>query len=126
MECKIRLCEANRAKIEEFAAKVEGRARERRLTFSDLAFHFELLEKKFGLVPKKYLEGLKVEINVNAQKFPKSYKFDPQATLVWVTRQGGHWLITDISRAKCTTHTFRILEFPDELKKAIIKSMEVF
>lgn len=126
MDCKIRFSEANRAKIDEFITKVEGRARERRLTVSDLTFYIDLLEKKFSMVTKKSLEGLKVEVNVNAQKFPNAYKFEPQATLVWVRRQGGQWVITDISRAKCTTHVFRILEFPEELKKAIIKSMEVF
>lgn len=126
MECKIIFSEANSAKIEQFIAKVEGRARERRLTFSDMAFYIGLLEKKFSKVTKKSLEGVRVEINVNAQKFPKAYKFEPQATLVWVKRQGGHWVITDITRTKCTTHAFKVLLFPDALKKAIIESMETF
>lgn len=77
-------------------------------------------EKKLDL-PKRLLDGIIVSVDVNAQDFPKAYKYTPESTHFKATYKSGSWRVTDIWRGE-TSKSSRgtVVTLTEEAKAAIL------
>ena len=121
------ICEKNREAIENMIAQAEGKATARCLTFKDLTFRIAQLETALGIA-KKDMEGLKYDLDDNAQNFPHAYKYKADSTHAVIERRGGKWRLVDVHRGTCRgeKHTFHCLVMPTEAETAILDARRCF
>ena len=100
----IKLTANNEVKIQAEIKAVEGKARERKITVSDIKKELENLEKKLRIA-KKALEGTIVVIDCNAQAFPNAYHGTPVSTIFRAKFFRGTWQINEIFRGPCSSKT---------------------
>lgn len=100
--------------------EAQKRCTSRKLDTEQLCRALREVERKLDL-PKRLLEGVSVEIDVNAQDFPKAYKYTPESTIFQATFKSGSWKVTDIFRGK-TKELYKgtQVELTDDAKAAII------
>lgn len=116
--------EKNQEKIEALIKEAEGRCKERTVTFSSVLKAIECIEYKYRDTKKKNWEGLVINCDVNAQDFPKAYKYTPRSTQFTLTRQGGKWRVSGFHRGICngSAREYRVEKMPEELKQNIIEA----
>lgn len=71
-------------------------------------------------IPKKYMDGITVRVNLNAQKFPSAYKYTPESTWFMATYKSGSWRVIGIIRDTCT-NCGRKVTLPEEAQKALVR-----
>lgn len=121
------ICEKNREAIENWISEAEGKATARCLTFKGLTYRIEQLEAALGIA-KKDMEGIKYDLDDNAQNFPHAYKYKPDSTHAVIERTKGKWRLTEVYRYTCRTekYTFQCLEMPVAAETAILDSKRCF
>ena len=121
------ICEKNCEAIENMITQAEGKATARCLTFKDLTFRIAQLETALGIA-KKDMEGLKYDLDDNAQNFPHAYKYKADSTHAVIERRGGKWRLVDVHRGTCRgeKHTFHCLVMPTEAETAILDARRCF
>lgn len=119
--------ETNKAKIENAIAEAEGKATCRTISFDTIVCATKVIEKRLG-VPKKYLEGVRYDVDWHAQTFPKAYKYRAESTQFIVEFSKGKWRVCNIERYYTRTngHDYKCLEMPEETKKAVIENLMDF
>lgn len=119
--------ETNKAKIETIIQEVEGKASMRTITYNDIIKATQHIEKKLG-IPKKYMEGVRYDVDLHAQNFPKAYKYRAESTQFTVEFSKGKWRLVSIGRCYTRTagHDYKCLTMPEETKKAIIETVMDF
>lgn len=119
----IRIIRNNREKIESELELVQKRTSCRNVTIDEI---FDVVNdvQKIYKVSKKALNGLTVTVNLNAKKFPGAYKYIPYCTVFKIkfTNVGANLIY--IWRDKCDDKVYRVLEFPTDLKDAIIEKAQ--
>ena len=121
---KIKMTEKNKIKIDNTIKLAEGKATKRLLTVTDMEKELENIVTFLG-IPKKALNGISVEVNVNAQTFPHSYKYAPAATIFTALYASGSWHITNIDRGTCDNKIARI-KLSDSAKEAVLESKKSY
>lgn len=118
----IAITEKNIDRINEAIKKAEGRATARTVTAKDILKAVEDLEHKLGIL-KKDMEGITAVIDVNAQDFPRAYKYTPDSTIVEIVRKKSGWSLVDVERdwTRSTKHKYAVKLTP-EAEQAIIDS----
>ena len=115
-------CESVTAAI----SAAEGRARVRTISAADICKALVAVEDKLG-IPKRSLDGVEVEIDVNAQSFPSAYKGTPESTHFTAVNRSGKWTLTDIYRAPCSAPSKSAhVNLSDEARSAILDRMSSF
>lgn len=119
--------EANMKKIEDEIENVQAKAKTRTIDASDINRAIATIEKTLG-ISKKDMEGLAVEVDMNAQDFPNAYRYRAESTIFRIRREGGKWRVTNICRGytKRAGHQYEIYSMPETTKAAIIKTKMVF
>ena len=97
----------------------EGRARERVIDAHIVAKALCEVEATLD-IPKKYMNGIEVDVDWNSQYFAKAYKFTPMSTHFHAVFKGGTWRVTGIKRGACG-HTRTTITHTPESKVALIK-----
>lgn len=122
----IKITEANAERINEYIAGIEGRSRERCVTYEMLVRDLDKIERSLG-IPKKWLEGISGSIDHHAQTFPRSYRYTPLSTVVYFERRNNAWYFLGCDRDPCAApgHAVKLKLTPDA-ERAIIESREVF
>lgn len=114
----------NEVKIKEVLSNVQKRTSAREISYSTIVDDLASVEQRLG-VAKKYLKGVKVNIDHCAQSFAGAYKGTPESTHFTAIHNGRNWVVTSISREACRGATSRYLvELSDVTKNAIISKME--
>lgn len=108
--------------------EAEGRARVRTIRADEIANELAGIESALR-IPKKYLEGISVSVDLNAQGFPKAYmtasKMPPQSTIFYAVYKSGSWRVVDICRGNCRPSSRKTeVILTDEAKKAIVARFE--
>lgn len=121
------ISETNKAKIEIAISEAEGRSTCRTITFDDIVKATQKIEKKLG-VPKKYLEGVRYDVDIHAQNFPNAYKYRAESTQFIIEYLKGKWRVIVIGRyyTRSAGHDYKCIIMPDETKAAIIDTMRDF
>ena len=96
----------------------EGRAYERTLTAREIIDSLTRLERRLN-IPRKYMVGIKVKIDVNAQKFPSAYKYTPMSTVFFAEYRKSGWFLTSVQRRSCGSKEYQITLTP-EAENAIL------
>lgn len=78
-------------------------------------------------IPKKYMKGIKADIDLHAQTFPNAYKGRPESTHFTATYTGTAWKLESVERwyTRGPSQRYRV-ELTEEAKKAIIDRMSEF
>lgn len=119
--------EINKDKIKAAIQEVEGKATARTIDYDDLVRATQRIEKRLG-IPKKYLEGVRYDVDLHAQNFPKAYKYKAESTQFVIEYLKGKWRLVSIERYYTRTagHDYKCLTMPEETKKAIIETVMDF
>lgn len=80
--------------------EAEGHATVRKITASDIIDSLDSVVKTLA-ISKKSMEGIEVSVDLNAQKFPNTYKYAPESTHFRAIYKSGSWRITKIWRDTC-------------------------
>lgn len=101
---------------------MEGRATARTVAAKDILKAIEDLEHKLGIL-KKDMEGITAVIDVNAQDFPRAYKYTPDSTIVEIVCKKSSWSLVSVERGwtRSTKHKYAVKLTP-EAEQAIIDS----
>lgn len=114
----------NEAKIKEVLGEVQKRTSVREIGYNIILSDLASVERRLG-VAKKYLKGVKVDIDHHAQSFCGAYKGTPESTHFTAEHNGRNWVVTSISREACRGATSQYLvTLTDTAKNAIICKME--
>lgn len=119
---KIVLTQKNLAKIDELIKTVEGRSTARTITAEKILKAVTRLESQLD-VRKSALTGLEIDLDLNAQNFPRAYKFVPMSTQVSLVRTASSWTITHIwrSRTQKCGQGITFLVVPQTTKDAVLE-----
>ena len=118
----IKITEANWEKINTAIQEAEGRATVRTIDSKDVLNAIREIEKYFGL-SKKMMVGVWISVDLNAQEFPKAYKYTPESTHFDVLRKDSGWYLMDVSRERCRVPSKKfvmISRLTEEQEKAIL------
>ncbi len=103
---------------------VEGRACVRTIRAIDVCRALRDIERKLAL-PKVALEGVEVDVDLNAQTFPRAYKWQPDSTQFKAIYRNRHWSVTEIGRERCRGHKEAIhIKMPPETLTALARRYE--
>ena len=121
---KIVVKKENAEKIQKAIDVAEGKARERKITAEDLIASAEKLSKKLGIAPA-HLRGVRAKVDLNAQDFPRAYKYIPESTIAFLEHTGRAWALVDVRRdnAEIANRAVRFT-LTDEAREWILKRFE--
>lgn len=121
------ISETNKDRIKAAIQEAEGKASARTVEYDGIVRACGRIEKKLG-IPKKYLEGIRYDVDLHAQNFPNAYKYRAESTHFVVEYSKGKWRLVSIERAYTRTagHDFRCLAMPEETRNAVIDRMMDF
>lgn len=101
-------------------AAVQSRATARTITPAGMVNALAAVEKRLG-ISKKALEGCRVDVDINAQTFPRAYKYTAESTHFSAVYMRGGWRVTYVGRNKCKGPSRRyVVDLTDAAKAAII------
>ena len=124
MEAKIKAFNDAASTLSAAIKEAEGRATARTISANDIVSRLKEIEKGLN-IPKKNMNGVSVDVDENAQDFPRAYKYTPESTHFYATFKGGAWIITGIERARCKRDSQKItITLTEEAKAAIIDRIE--
>lgn len=113
-------------KLNAIIASEEGRAKERRIDARMVCEAIEQIEDRLSL-PKKRMEGIIAEVDMNAQDFPSAYKWKAQSTRLRMEYRNGSWRILSIYRDDCRREKARyLLNLTEDARQAILERHTVF
>lgn len=126
VEKAVSLVEKVNSRAAAMLAPVQSRATARTITPADMVHALETVEKRLN-IPKKALEGCRAYIDVNAQSFPRAYKYSADSTQFAAVYMRGGWRVTSVSREKCNSPSRRYeVRLTDAAKAAIIDRCTMF
>ena len=115
----------NIIKLEKEIRAVQKRARVRTITAEKMLSALACLERNLG-VPRRYLNGLKVRIDCNAQDYANAYNGTPYSTQFEAEYHNG-WKITSIERCEAKRngrkHKYDILAISNEARVKIVENV---
>ncbi len=118
--------EANKAKVEAVLDELQKKCSARMISFEDMMDSLGRAEKSLG-ISKKAMDGIRVHIDYNAQKFPNAYKYTPESTIFEAVFKSGTWRVTDIYRGTAFVDGKMIrMTLTDAAKEAVIAKFDRF
>lgn len=121
------ISETNKERIAAAIRDVEGKASARTIVYDDIVRATKYIEKMLR-IPKKYLEGVRYDVDLHAQNFPKAYKYKAESTQFVIEFSKGKWRLVSLERYYTRTagHDYRCIAMSEETKRAIIETMMDF
>lgn len=113
------------AEVKAAIREAEGSCRERLLEPLAILRWIEVIEGELG-ISKTQMKGISAKVIDGAQRFPKAYKYTPEATAFWMVHNGRGWVLALIERVPCNFSHKVELELTDGAKAAIIDRMQRF
>ena len=110
---------------EQIAAAIEvaqGKARERIITPEIVREELEAATRYLN-ISKKAMEGTIVYINHHDQKFPKAYKYKPEATVFAASFEKRAWRVLWVMRLDCRNFHHREFVLSEAAQEAILKKV---
>lgn len=115
----------NIIKLESELRAVQKKSRVRTITAEKMLSALACLERNLG-VPRRYLDGLRVRIDCNAQDYAKAYNGIPYSTQFEAEYHNG-WKITSIERCEAKRngrkHKYDILAISNEAREKIVENV---
>lgn len=126
MKREIIINEKNADRIRAELDELQKRCSARTIYFVNIADDCKTVERKLDL-PKKYLKGVTIQVDHNAQDFPSAYKYTPESTHFTAVHTGKEWKLTDLRRDTTlrASKAFRVF-LTEEAKAAILDRMSEF
>lgn len=118
----------NREQLAEAIKAAEGRAKERRISVDDVIDALAEVDERLNIISTRTdAIGTTVHVDVNAQRFPKAYKYVPESTHFFAELKRDGWRIVSISRGKTNGPSGRItIELTAATKARIVERASTF
>lgn len=97
MKKSIVLTEKNRDRIQAVLDEVQEKSKTRTITFDEMIDAAWRVTRHLD-IPVRRMKGVRALIDVNAQRFPRSYKFMPYSTQFEIEHSGLEWRVIRIER----------------------------
>lgn len=110
-------------RLDPYIAEAEGKARERKLSPSEIVWVLRTVTKELD-IPKSKMVGIRLDADIHAQEFPRSYYlhgYTAESTHFLAEYKTTGWVVTDIFRDRTRSKTQKlILSLTDEAKQALL------
>lgn len=118
--------ESNIEKIKKEIDKAEGRASARTILAEDMIKACNYVEKKLG-INKVDLVGVEINVDLNAQNFPRAYKYTPESTHFSAIYKKSGWYLMSVYRGWTRTrgNTYWVT-LTEKAQAAVIKRNSFF
>ena len=108
------------APLTEAIKSAEGRATARTITAQQVIDELAGITAGLGIA-KKTLVGAEISMDLNAQAFPRSYKWTAQSTILRAEYKTAGWTVTDVRRGDTRKPANRVdLTLPAAAEQAIL------
>ena len=119
-----RIIITNTDKLDKAIDAAEKRARVRKITSEDIAKGCRMAETRMGIF-RKYMDGVTISVDMNAQNFPSCYNGFPESTHFDAINRRGKWYVTNIYRSRCCHAGHEVeIKLMDAAKVAVISRVE--
>lgn len=126
MSKEIIVSDTNQERINKWIADVQGKARERLISYADIVAACDEIDKKIKIT-QKAKKGIVASIDINAQNFPRAYKYRAESTKFNLIYSGGKWRVYSICRAYTRPSGRKIhLTLPEAAREAIINNNQTW
>ena len=123
---KVLISEKNLPKIQSILDDVQKRSRERTITAGSIREACQQIENKLGIT-KSHMEGITAIVDLNAQDFPRAYKYRAESTHFQIVRGKSAWYLVDVYRDYTRRPAQKyVLSLTDVAKKSIISAHTSF
>lgn len=99
---------------------VQKRCTARTVTAYDVIGGLEEVTRNLGIT-KKALNGCEVQMDYWAQDFPRAYDRIPESTHVYAVFKRGEWIITKVTRERCTSRKF-FVDLTEEAEREVVRN----
>lgn len=124
MKKAIVLTEKNRDRIQAILDEVQEKSKARTITFDEMKDAALRVTRHLD-IPTRRMKGVKALIDINAQRFPSSYKFTPYSTQFEIEHGGSEWRIIRIERLPMWKSTkTAIITLTADAEAAVIERAE--
>jgi hypothetical protein len=114
------ISDSNRDRITREISATEGRATARLISAQKVLDACESIKRWYN-VSMAALEGCRFEVDINAQHFPRAYKYTPESTHFIMCVAGGKWRLLEVKRCACTTIKVHA-DLTKECREAILQN----
>lgn len=105
---------------------VQKRAKVRTIDADSVILHLCAISDNLA-IPKKFMEGIKIRADLNAQKFPNAYKGRPESTIFEAEYKAGGWRVTSVARTDSVQRTHGTsVNLTDDAKAALLSRFSEF
>ena len=126
MSKEIIMLDANRERINNWIADAQGKARERLINYDDIVAACEEIDKKLNIT-QKAKNGIMADVDINAQNFPRAYKYRAESTQFRLIYKSGKWRLYSVFRTYTRTSGHKIiLTLTDAAREAIINNYQTW
>ena len=124
MNNEIIINEKNVEKLEKMISEGNGKAKVRTINLEGIKKALYSVEDLLN-IPKKYMEGISVDIDIWSQHFPKAYKYIPESTQFQAIYKKGNWRLIKVYRAAVSSpHYSFSIDLTEKAKEQIIYRMQ--
>lgn len=114
----------NAEKINAALTEVQEKCKVRTIDVDDIFQACSRIEDQLS-ISKVAMDGVKATVNMCKEKFPKAYKYVPEATHFSIEFKSGKWYLTDVTRGNATQSRY-LVDLTDRAKAAIVDNCEMF
>ena len=107
------------APIDAVIAEAQGKARERTISAISVILALSQVERTLD-IPRSRLDGIRVDADLNAQAFPRAYKYPAMSTAFTAKYRNGSWRLTDVERRYCRRSPKIAITHTEQSKEALI------
>ena len=123
---KIIINEKNLPVIQTIIDDVQKRSRERTITAESIRAAIRQIEHKLA-IPKSHMEGIIAVVDLNAQDFPRAYKYRAESTQFKIIKGKSAWYLVDVYRDYTRRPAQKyVLSLTDVAKESIISAHTSF
>lgn len=113
-----------KSELESVLDSVQARSKVRTITVRGILDILKQIDSQLNIT-NKAKEGTTITVDINAQDFPRAYKYTPESTVFDAVYKSGEWRITDIRRDICKRHK-AFITLSDTAKEAILQFHETY
>ena len=116
---KIKIDEAHREAIAQAVTNAQKRARARTISTEDVYNAVGKIERRLNEANCRF-EGVSAKVDLNAQRFAKSYMGSPMSTVFWIEHSSSGWFLTEVKRYFCDNYFSFRLTLPEHTEQEAI------
>lgn len=115
----------NESVISEFIKEVEGKARTRKIAFSEIYNVCKNFDEIYDL-KKKNVNGTKIRLIPYSTSFPRVYKYSPSGSIAYLENKAGKWYLKDFTRYYNVDKKESYIIFSEAAEEELLQKLSLF